>query len=461
MIIQHKTELSEAETGLIGESFTKTATILKNNQPKGLYKQHGGTMHKLKLLLLLIPIVSVVPFSAENNSWPNYHGPNRDNLSTETGLLQTWPEDGPKMLWSISGLGHGYSTVSIADGRIFTAGMIDKQTYVMALDLSGKKLWQKLNGQSWEAAEFQTWAVPYAGSRATPTVDGDTVYHLSELGRLTAFDVQTGKEDWHIDIMETFKAERPEYGYSESVLIVGETLICTPAGEKGYIAALDKGTGRTLWATTGIKDAVGNCSPILANIDGHQQLITLSASRILSFDLNDGRLLWEFPFANKRENNIADVIVSDSRVFASTGYGFGCTLLQPQKQADGTFAVKPLWTSKLLDNHHGGVVLIDGFLYGAGSESQGWFCLDLETGAQKWQTPGKGALTYADGHLYCIEESGMMSLVKATPEKYDLAGSFQVPDGGKGLYWAHPVVCGGRLYMRHSDKLYAYDISDN
>jgi len=124
-------------------------------------------MHKLKLLPLLILIVSVVPFSAENSSWPNFHGPNRDNLSTETGLLQTWPEDGPKMLWSISGLGHGYSTVSIADGRIFTAGMIDKQTYVMALDLSGKKLWQKLNGQSWEAAEYQTWAVPYSGSRAT------------------------------------------------------------------------------------------------------------------------------------------------------------------------------------------------------------------------------------------------------------------------------------------------------
>ncbi|MCJ7582606.1 MAG: PQQ-binding-like beta-propeller repeat protein, partial [Candidatus Aminicenantes bacterium] len=223
-------------------------------------------MSKLKYFLFLILIVSIVPFSADNNSWPCFHGPNRDNLSPETGLLQEWPQDGPKLLWTASSLGDGYSTVSIAGDRIFTAGMIEKQTYVMALDLSGKKLWQKLNGQSWEAAEFQTWAVPYAGSRATPTVDGDTVYHLSELGRLTAFDVQTGEERWSIDILETFKAEKPEYGYSESVVIHGNTLICSPAGDEGFIAALDKKTGRTLWANTDIKDAAGNCTPIIAPI---------------------------------------------------------------------------------------------------------------------------------------------------------------------------------------------------
>jgi outer membrane protein assembly factor BamB len=328
----------------------------------------------------------------------------------------------------------------------------------MALDLSGKKLWQKLNGQSWEAAEFQTWAVPYAGSRATPTIDGDTAYHLSELGRLAALNVQTGEELWSIDILETFKAEPPEYGYSESVLIHKETLICTPAGEEGFIVALDKGTGRTLWATTGIKDAVGNCSPVLASIENHQQLITLSASRILSFDLNDGHLLWDYTFANKRENNCSDAIVSDGLVYASTGYGKGCILLRPKKQTDGTFSVEPVWTSELLDNHHGGIVLLDGFLYGAGSEARGWFCLDFKTGAQKWQTRGKGSLTYADGHLYCLEESGTMSLGKATSEKWGQISSFRVPKGGEGFYWAHPVICGGRLYVRHADNLYAYDI---
>ena len=417
-------------------------------------------MGKLRFVLLLFLIVSVVPFAADNNSWPCFHGPNRDNLSVETGLLQAWPQDGPELLWTASGIGSGYSTVSVADGRIFTAGMIDKQTYVMALDLAGKKLWQKLNGQSWEAEKFQTWAVPYAGARATPTVDGETVYHLSELGRLTAFDVQTGEERWSVDIMKTFNAEKPEYGYSESVLILGEVLFCCPAGEKGYIAALDKKTGDTLWVNTDIKDAVGNCSSVLADIENQQQLITLSASSILSFDPDDGRLLWQYPFANSRENNCADVIVSEGLVFASSGYGKGSILLQPKKQADGSFSVDPVWTTELLDNHHGGVVLLDGFLYGAGSEARGWFCLDFKTGAQKWQTRGKGSLTYADGHLYCYDERGAMSLVKAISEKYDQVGSFQVPKGGEGLYWAHPVVCGGRLYVRHSDTLYAYALTN-
>jgi outer membrane protein assembly factor BamB len=415
-------------------------------------------MRKSKISLFLILIVSVFAFAADDGDWPCFHGPKRDNLSTEKGLMQSWPEDGPDLIWTASGIGHGYSTVSIADGRIFTAGMIDKQTYVIALDLSGKKLWQKLNGQSWQATERQSWAVPYSGSRATPTVDGDTVYHLSDLGRLTAFDVRTGKEHWHIDVMKTFKAERPEYGYSESVLIHGGALICCPAGEEGYIVALDKKTGRTLWANTDIKDAVGNCSVVAASIDGDQQLITLSASRIFSFDPENGKLLWDYPFANDRENNVADAVINDGLVYASSGYGKGSILLQPKQQPDGKFSVEPVWASELLDNHHGGVVLVDGFLYGAGHEARGWFCLDFKTGSKKWQIRGKGSLTYADGHLYFLDERGTMALVKATPGKWDQVSSFRVPQGGEGLYWAHPVVCGGRLYVRHSDKLYAYDI---
>jgi outer membrane protein assembly factor BamB len=409
-------------------------------------------------LLFFILIVSVMPFAADNISWPCFHGPKRDNLSTETGLMKGWPEDGPELLWTASGIGHGYSTVSIADGRIFTAGMIDKQTYVIALDLSGKKLWQKLNGQSWEASRYQSWAVPYAGSRGTPTVDGNTVFHLSDLGRLTAFEVRSGKEQWHVDIMTRFKAERPEYGYSESVLIYGETLICCPAGQEGYIVAMEKDTGRTLWTNSDIKDAVGNCSGVISHIDGCPQIITLSASRILSLNPDNGRLLWDYPFANDRENNVADVVVSDGLVFASTGYGKGSVLLQPKRQADGKFSVESVWTTELLDNHHGGVLLVDGFLYGAGHEARGWFCLDFKTGDERWQTRGKGSLTYADGHLYCYDERGTMALVKATPEKYHQVSSFRLPRGGEGPYWAHPVVCGGRLYLRHSDKLYVYRI---
>jgi len=415
-------------------------------------------MNKSRFLLVLILLVFSFTLAADDMNWPCFHGAKRDNLSAETGLKQAWPQDGPALLWTASGLGHGYSTVAFVGERIFTAGMIDKQTHVATLDLNGKILWQKLNGQSWQASDYQTWAVPYAGSRGTPTVDGDTVYHLSGLGRLASFDTQTGDERWAVDIMKTFKAERPEYGYSESVLIVGDTLYCCPAGEGGYIAALDKRTGRTLWATPGIPDAAGNGSLILASIDGSRQLITQSASRVLGFDMEDGRLLWAYPFANSRENNVADVIVSEGLVYASSGYGKGSVLLRPERRSDGHYSVKPVWTSELLDNHHGGVLLVDGSLYGAGHNSHGWFCLDFKTGAQRWKSRGKGSLTYAEGHLYCLEERGTMSLVKATPEEWIEVSSFKLPKGGEGFYWAHPVVFGGRLYVRHSDQLYAYDI---
>ncbi len=415
-------------------------------------------MYYQKYLLLLFLNISAVVFASENMDWPCFHGPRRNNLSTETGLLKVWPEDGPELLWTATGIGHGYSTVSIAGGRIYTAGMIDKQTYVAALGMDGKQIWQKLNGQSWQASERQTWAVPYSGSRGTPTIDGDTVYHLSELGRLTAFDTGTGRELWHVDIMKTFGAERPEYGFSESVLINGNAIYCCPAGREGYIVALDKSSGSTIWANKEVKDAVGNCSAVVARIAGHEQVVTMSAQRVLSFDLTDGHLLWDYAFANQRENNIADVVVSDDLVYASSGYGKGSVLLRPKRQDDGKFSVTPEWTSELLDNHHGGVLLYDGYLYGAGQESRGWFCLDFKTGGKKWQTPGKGSLIYADGMLYCLEERGTISLVKASPDKWEQVSSFSSPRGGEGLFWAHPVICDGRLYIRHSDKLFAYDI---
>jgi outer membrane protein assembly factor BamB len=415
-------------------------------------------MHRFGFLLLLIINMPVAALAGENAAWPCFHGPSRDNLSTDKGLVQTWPEDGPKLLWTASGIGHGYSSVSIAGDRIFTAGVIEKQTYVMVLDLTGKKIWQRLNGQSWEASEKQPWAVPYAGSRGTPTVDGDAVYHLSELGLLTAFDANTGQQRWQVELLKTFRAERPEYGYSESVLIRGNYLFCCPGGDGGYIAALDKGTGNTLWANTEIKDPVGNCSLVVARIDGLEQIITLSAKRILGFDPNNGHLLWDYEFANKRENNITDVIVSGGLVYASSGYGKGSILLRPLRQADGKYSVESVWTSDLLDNHHGGVLLFDGHLYGAGHEAAGWFCLDFNTGKKLWQAEGKGSLTYADNRLYCLDENGTMSLVKAAAEKWDETGSFRLQRGGRGLYWAHPVVYGGRLYVRHSDQLFAYDV---
>jgi len=393
--------------------------------------------------------------------WPCFHGPRRDNLSAETGLLRVWPDDGPALLWTVSGIGHGYSTVAIADGRIFTAGTTEKQTHVTALDLKGKTVWQRRNGESWEATGQQPWAVPYSGARGTPTVDGGSVYHLSELGRLTAFDCATGEERWVVDVLQTFKAPRPKYGLSESVLIWGDRLFCCPGGKEGSVVALDKTTGRTLWANRDIQDPIGYSSPKTGLIGGASQIISMSAARVFAIDPETGRLLWEYPFANSRGNSATDIVVRSGLVYASTGYGAGSILLQPQRQADGQFKVQEVWKTELLDNHHGGVLLFDGCLYGAGQESRGWQCLDFETGRQRWQAPGKGSLTYAEGYLYCLDERGILSLVRATPEMWDEVSSFRLLSGGRGQYWAHPVVCGGRLYVRHGERLFAYDIRDH
>ncbi|MHC5038541.1 MAG: PQQ-binding-like beta-propeller repeat protein [Planctomycetota bacterium] len=397
--------------------------------------------------------------AGEESAWPCFHGPKRNNQSAETGLLQAWHEGGPKLVWKATGLGHGFSSVAVAKGCIFTAGMTDQETTVYALDLTGKEVWKQRNGASWQASKRQRWAVRHAGSRGTPTIDGDTVYHLADMGQLTAFDFASGDVKWRMNIMETFKAPRPKYGYSESVLILGDRLICSPGGKEGFMVALDKKDGRTVWANTSLQDPIGYSSPVPAVIDGVEQIIGTSAAHVFAVKKEDGKFLWKVAFGNKRNNNITDPIVFKDHVFVSSGYGKGSALLRPRRGADGGFPVETIWSTELLDNHHGGVLLLDGFLYGAGHEAKGWFCLEWKSGAQRWQSPGKGSLTYADGCLYCLDKEGTFTLIRKTPEKWDAAGSFQVPKGGRGYFWAHPVVCGGRLYVRHSETLYAYAIA--
>jgi len=407
------------------------------------------------MFYLVIALSGCTTMAQEECQWQCFHGPNRANKSPDKGLLKEWSEAGPELVWTVSGLGEGYSTVSIAEGYIFTAGMLGKQTYVYAYDLNGKLVWKKPNGQSWVAT--QSWATTYTGSRSTPTYNDGVVYHLGELGRLAAFDYQTGNEIWSMELRERFDAEIPEYGYSESVYIDGDRLYCSPAGKKGYIICLDKNNGNVIWANAEIQEPVGNSSSIVYDYGGYRQIAGLTANSVYGMDSRTGKLLWNVEFGNSRENNIADPIFHDGYIFASTGYGKGSILIKLTLSGEKIIP-ETVWQTELMDNHHGGVILHNGYLYGAGHEARGWFCLDFMTGKQMWKAPGKGSLTYADGMLYCLEERGIMTLIKATPEKYEEISAFEVPSGGKGFHWAHPVVCGGRLYIRHTDKLFAYDV---
>ena len=387
--------------------------------------------------------------------WPCFHGPERSNKSMETGLLSEWPEEGPELLWTISGLGKGYSTVSFTAESLFTSGIGNQQTFVFAFDLEGKLLWKKPNGRSWETE--MSHARTYNGARSTPTYSEGVVYHLGELGRLAAFDSRSGDELWSIELREQFDAEIPEYGYSESVYILEDRLYCCPAGKKAYLVCLDKHTGEVIWKNNEINGTVGFSSLIAFDHGGYKQIAGLSSSAIFGVDSETGRLLWQVDFENSRSNNVPDLIFHKGYIFASSGYGKGSILLN-LKSSDNAVMPETVWQTELMDNHHGGVILHEGYLYGAGHNSRGWFCLDLLTGEQMWKAGGKGSLTYADQMLYCLDERGIARLVKASPENYEAVSEFRVPGGGDGMYWAHPVIYGARLYIRHQDILVAYDI---
>jgi outer membrane protein assembly factor BamB len=387
--------------------------------------------------------------------WPCFHGLNRTNKSSETGLINEWPVDGPKLKWTATGLGDGYSSVSVGGGLIYTAGMNSDQTCVYCFDLEGKPVWKKPNGQTWSTT--LSYASSFTGARSTPTYDNGVIYHLGERGRLTAFDAKTGEEIWHRELVRDFEAEEPEYGYSESVLIDGDQLFVRPFGKKGFQVCLNKHNGELIWTNTEIPGTPGYNSMVIDEFGGYRQIIGTSSNCFYSVDTRTGKLLWKVDVVNQRELNLTDAIVYNDYVFISSGYGKGSMLIK-LKASGKEIIPETVWQSELMDNHHGGVILQNSYLYGAGSNSRGWFCLDFLTGKQMWKTEGKGSITYADGMLYLLDERGTMKLVRATPDKYEISGEFKVPEGGKGMFWAHPVICGGILYVRHADKLYAYDI---
>lgn len=391
--------------------------------------------------------------AAEAN-WPQWQGPARDNKSTETGLLRQWPEGGPKLLWKATGLGSkGFSSVAIADGLIYTTGVASpksKDDMITALDLSGDTKWQMKNGPAFLTS--------HGGTRATPTIDDGLLYVLSGTGRLVCFDAKTGVEKWAVQVAEKLGAKLPTWGYAENVLIDGQNVIATPGGSKGAVVALNKKTGETIW-TSDLVDGASYCSPVAIELGGVRQIVTMTAGGAVGLDAATGKLLWQRPQKVEYDMHSAVPVFLNGGLYFTSDYdggGFKIDLAL----VDGKWKVTEKWEDKNLDNHHGGVLMLDGCIYGYGNTG-GWVCLDFATGQVKWKTKAlaKGSLTYADGMLYCYtEDNGTMALVKATPAGFEIISKFVVPKGGINEYWAHPVVCGGRLYVRHSDTLYCYDI---
>ena len=384
--------------------------------------------------------------------WPQWRGPNRDGLSTETGLLKQWPDGGPKLLWTAKGLGDGFASVAIADGLIYTAGNVGSEMMLTALGLDGKAQWQVKVGPAYKGDS--------PGSRSTPTVDGASLYYETPDGTVDCLDAKTGKEAWSLNILTEFKGRNITWALAESPLIDGGNVIVCPGGPEAAMVALDKKTGKAVWVCKGGGDKPGYGSAIVVDFQGLRQIVAFTSHAAIGVNAKTGEMLWRFGHTTSWDANIATPIYSDGQVFIDSGYGSGGELLKLKVEGEKC-SVEQVWKTKALDNHHGGVILVNGCLYGSTHQGK-WLCVDLKSGEAKYTADGvgKGSLTYADGMLYTYSERGNVGLVKATPEAHEVVSKFRVPGGGKGPNWAHPVVCGGRLYLRHGDLLFAYDIKN-
>ncbi|MBE0535852.1 MAG: PQQ-binding-like beta-propeller repeat protein [Phycisphaerae bacterium] len=389
--------------------------------------------------------------------WPQFRGPNQDGRSSETGLLKKWPAGGPKLMWTVEGLGSGYSTVVVADGTIYTTGMDRSGGTLFAYDMNGKPKWKKAYGTEWRRS--------MPGVRGTPTIDGKNLYLISGVGQVFCFDAANGDQKWSVDAFEKFDGKYGTWGIAESPLIDGDNVICTPGGSKATVAALNKKTGETVWTCLVEGERSSYCTPILVERGPNRLIVTMTDNYILGIDARTGKLLWkdslEAQFGHNKQINPVSPLYHDGAIYATSGYDDGGAMLV--LSADGT-SVTRKWVDATLDCHHGGVVLVDGHIYGANWKDNGdgsWCCLEWDTGKVMYETHWncKGSITYADGMLYCYEEkSGNVALVKVTPKGFDVVSSFEVKQGD-GKHWAYPVVCGGRLYIRHGDALMAYDIA--
>ena len=409
----------------------------------------------LAVISLVAPLLSHSAFAA-SSEWSQWRGPNRDGLSTETALLKEWPKDGPPLLWKTTGLGAGFSGVSVAGQRIFTMGDQTDANHVLSLNRAdGKLLWSTKLGK----AGAPGWG-GFTGPRATPTVEGGLVFALGQFGEVICVNAADGKEVWRKHLTTDFGGPLMEWGFSESPLVDGDQVLFTPGGTNGTLVALKKTTGDLIWQSRGWTDKAHYSSIIIAEIDGVRQYVQLTDKSVAGVAPQDGKVLWNT--ARKGATAVIPTpIYADGHVYVTSGYGIGCNLFKVTKGSD--FTATQVYANKVMVNHHGGVVKLGEHLYGH-SDSKGWTCQLFKTGEALWQDKaklGKGSLVYADGRLYCREEAekGVVALLEATPSGFVEKGRFNPPDRSGKKSWPHLVVAGGKLYLRDQDTLLCYDVT--
>lgn len=391
---------------------------------------------------------------ADETAWSQFRGPGRLNQSHDTGLAKAWPGDGPPLERTIRGLGEGYSTVSLVDGKLLTMGARDDGEFVICLDYpTGDELWAIRIGHTYRNGQGN-------GPRSTPTIDGDRVYALGANGDLVCLQLADGRRVWGGNILEEFQGNNIHWGISESPLIDGNLLICTPGGRRGTMVALNKETGRTAWtAHAPGNPAAAYASPIAIDVDGDRQYVNFTHTGIIGVRAGNGEFVWSNDSSANGTANCSTALFQDNHVFSASGYGTGGSLVRLTGER-GRAGAELVYHTREMINHHGGMVLVDGYIYATDNDAMK--CLDFMTGDVMWQnrSVGKGSVVYADGMIIIRSESGPLALIEATPEEYRELGRFDQPERSNHRAWSHPVVADGRLFLRDQDVLLVYDLRE-
>lgn len=399
-------------------------------------------------------IFSTTLFAAD---WTVFHGLNGDNKSPDTGLLTKWYDTGPTLLWTAENIGFGYSSVSIAENRIYTSGNVGNLSMVFCLDQNGNKIWEKENG----AAHLN--ARTYQGTRSTPTVDGNFVYDASALGEVACFDAKTGEKKWRRNLLNDFNAPMPRWILGHSLVVDGENLICMVGGTQALAVAVNKITGKTVHSfanPTG--KPTGYATPYFFEFEGTRILALQTDATVEGYDPKTAKLLVSIPWRNRTGTNVTMPIYRDGHLFLTSGYGFGSEGYKLTKNADGTMKAEKLWHTDAFDNHHGGVVLVGDYVYGT-THRGNWGAINFLTGDVGFlarPVGEEGAVHFADGLIYGVSyDSRTVFLWQPNPKEFVERGRFTLPVEAEGKCWAHPVVINGKLYLRHAQYLYCYDVS--
>ncbi len=405
----------------------------------------------IRYTMWLIPLLFFAECSPAKEDPSQWRGPGRQGIYYEEGLLNEWPEESPGLMWSFEGLGDGHSSVVVGNDRIFVTGMTDTLGVLFSFDKAGSLLWKKQYGPEWH--------ISYGGTRSTPVIVDGLIYLESGQGTVYCFDMFSGEIVWHLDLFGKFNAENIMWGKAETLLVDGDRLICTPGGMENNVVALDRFTGETVWTSKGFGEPAAYCSPVLVEHNDTRIVVTMTATSVIGVDADTGEFFWRVEQQQSNKIHANSPVYSDGIIYCSSAKARDNDGLLALKLSDDGKKVEKLWRNRSFTNLMGGIIILDGIIYGGKYLSKEWYAIDPSDGKMNllYDKLSAGVIIYADGLFYCYGEDGTLSLVRMTPGSFDIRGSFSVPLG-TGQHWAHPVIHNKRLYVRHGDALMVYDI---